>query len=74
MGTLGCVSDMLQRDKENRALRKIGREWMKETRRRLLEVVPPLPPPTSRWNNWRIFERIHWKRRNWSVRNSIEPF
>lgn len=38
MGTLGCVSDMLQRDKENRALRKIGRERMKETRRRLLEV------------------------------------
>ena len=38
MGTLGCVSDMLQRDKENRALRKIGRERMKETRRLLLEV------------------------------------
>lgn len=38
MGTLGCVNDMLQRDKENRALRKIGRERMKETRRRLLEV------------------------------------
>ena len=37
MGTLGCVSDMLQRDKENRALCKIGRERMKETRRRLLE-------------------------------------
>lgn len=32
------MSDMLQRDKENRALRKIGRERMKETRRRLLEV------------------------------------
>lgn len=38
MGTLGCVNDMLQRDKENRALRKIGRERMKETRRRLLET------------------------------------
>lgn len=38
MGTLGCVNDMLQRDKENRALRKIGRERMKETRRRLLEI------------------------------------
>lgn len=38
MGTLGCVNDMLQRDKENRALRKIGCERMKETRRRLLEV------------------------------------
>lgn len=38
MGTLGCVNDMLQRDKENRALRKIGRERMKEIHRRLLEV------------------------------------
>ena len=43
MGTLGCVSDMLQRDKENRALRKIGRERMKETRRRLLEVSASSP-------------------------------
>lgn len=32
------MNDMLQRDKENRALRKIGRERMKETRRRLLKV------------------------------------
>ena len=43
MGTLGCVNDMLQRDKENRALRKIGRERMKETRRRLLEVSASSP-------------------------------
>jgi hypothetical protein len=25
MGTLGCINDMLQRDKENRELRK--RDW-----------------------------------------------
>ena len=37
------MSDMLQRDKENRALRKIGRERMKETRRRLLEVSASSP-------------------------------
>ncbi|MDE5760903.1 MAG: hypothetical protein K2I11_08150, partial [Bacteroides sp.] len=43
MGTLGCVNDMLQRDKENRALRKIGRERMKETRRRLLETRASSP-------------------------------
>lgn len=43
MGTLGCVNDMLQRDKENRALRKIGRERMKETRHRLLEVSASSP-------------------------------
>lgn len=38
MGTLGCVNDMLQRDKENRALRKISRERMKNTRNRLMET------------------------------------
>lgn len=43
MGTLGCVNDMLQRDRENRALRKIGRERMKETRRRLLETRASSP-------------------------------
>ena len=30
MGTLGCINDMLQRDKENRELRKLSRERMKE--------------------------------------------
>lgn len=38
MGTLGCINDMLKRDKENRDLRKIGRERMKETRNRLLRL------------------------------------
>ena len=26
MGTLGCINDMLQRDKENRELRKLNRD------------------------------------------------
>ena len=26
MGTLGCINDMLQRDKENRELRKLNKE------------------------------------------------
>ena len=30
MGTLGCINDMLQRDKENRALRKLSRGRMRE--------------------------------------------
>lgn len=30
MGTLGCINDMLQRDKENRELRKLNKERMKE--------------------------------------------
>ena len=31
MGTLGCINDMLQRDKENRELRKLSKERLKET-------------------------------------------
>ena len=38
MGTLGCVNDMLRRDKENRELRKLGRERLKETRNKLIEI------------------------------------
>lgn len=38
MGTLGCINDMLQRDKENRALRKASRERMRDTRHRLMDV------------------------------------
>ena len=30
MGTLGCINDMLQRDKENRALRKLSSGRMRE--------------------------------------------
>lgn len=38
MGTLGCINDMLRRDKENRELRKRSRERMTETRNRLMDV------------------------------------
>lgn len=38
MGTLGCINDMLQRDKEDRALRKRNRERLTDTRNRLMEV------------------------------------
>ena len=38
MGTLGCINDMLRRDKENRELRKRSRERMQETRKKLLEA------------------------------------
>lgn len=38
MGTLGCINDMLRRDKENRELRKRGRERMHETRKKLLDT------------------------------------
>lgn len=38
MGTLGCINDMLRRDKENRELRKRGRERMLETRKKLFDT------------------------------------
>ena len=38
MGTLGCISDMLRRDKENRDLRKRKHEKFYETRERMLHV------------------------------------
>ena len=40
MGTLGCINDMLRRDKENRELRKVGRERLNETRNRLIDLNP----------------------------------
>ena len=38
MGTLGCINDMMRRDKENRELRNRNRERMNDTRNRLIEV------------------------------------
>ena len=37
MGTLGCINDMLRRDKENRELRKLNRERIKEHHKYLVE-------------------------------------
>ena len=38
MGTLGCINDIMRRDKENRELRRASRERLNETRNRLLDV------------------------------------
>lgn len=38
MGTLGCINDMLRRDKENRELRRISKERLNDTRNRLIGV------------------------------------
>lgn len=46
MGTLGCIHDMMRRDKENRELRQRSRERMKETRRRMGECRRTEIPPT----------------------------
>lgn len=37
MGTLGCINDMLQRDKENRELRKMNKDRMKKHYKYLIE-------------------------------------
>lgn len=37
MGTLGCINDMLQRDKENRELRKLNRDRIREHHKYLVE-------------------------------------
>lgn len=46
MGTLGCIHDMMRRDKENRELRQRCRERMKETRLRMGECRHTEIPPT----------------------------
>ena len=38
MGTLGCINDMMRRDKENRELRKAGKECLNEIRNRLVDL------------------------------------
>lgn len=37
MGTLGCINDMMRRDKENRELRKLNRDRIKERHKYLVE-------------------------------------
>lgn len=37
MGTLGCINDMMRRDKENRELRKLNRDRIKEHQKYLVE-------------------------------------
>ncbi len=38
MGTLGCINNMMRRDKENRELRKAGKERLNEIRNRLIDL------------------------------------
>ena len=51
MGTLGCINDMLQRDKENRELRKLSKERLKETRNRLMKIGSSTKLPDRYWSN-----------------------
>ena len=47
MGTLGCINDMMRRDKENRELRKAGKERLNETRKRLIDF-------NKKWHSYHI--------------------
>lgn len=47
MGTLGCINDMLRRDKENRELRQRNRDRMKDTYSKLLDVGNKTQLPSS---------------------------
>lgn len=48
MGTLGCINDMLQRDKENRELRKRNRERL--TARKILLAAVQLQRQKKKLN------------------------
>ena len=70
MGTLGCINDMMRRDKENRELRRASRERLNETRNRLLGVKG------KRWESdvsYEQLERIAHETREWEEkeRNSF---
>ena len=62
MGTLGCINDMLQRDKENRALRKLSRGRMREHYEYLVDRKGPERADVT-------IEEIEKIRRNTTERN-----
>jgi len=65
MGTLGCINDMLQRDKENRELRKRNRERLTDTYHRLLDTGKETDLSQMTVENWKISAGKRWKKKNW---------
>lgn len=57
MGTLGCINDMLRRDKENRELRQRNRDRMKDTYRKLLDVGNKTQLPSSSIEEWEDIQK-----------------
>lgn len=56
MGTLGCINDMLQRDKENRELRKLNRDRIKEHQKYLVnKKVKEMIYPIFLLSKWKKF-------------------
>lgn len=62
MGTLGCINDMMRRDKENRELRNRNRERMNDTRNRLIEVGKGRELPDMSADSIDHIRKIQWKR------------
>ena len=69
MGTLGCINDMMRRDKENRELRRASRERLNETRNRLLDVkgkrmsnwsILPMNPGNGKKRSATVFLKVNW--------------
>ena len=65
MGTLGCINDMLRRDKENRELRKRSKERLSETHNRLLHTARKSDRAGV------SFERLHRVTRQSKVREEL---
>ena len=59
MGTLGCINDMLQRDKENRELRKLSKERLKETRNRLMKIGSSTKLPDTSVEEMKEIEKVN---------------
>ena len=67
MGTLGCINDMLRRDKENRELRKRGRERMLKHGRNFL-----IPGKCRQIHNCLQRRLIVSERKSWKKKNVIK--
>ena len=73
MGTLGCINDMQRRDKENRELRKLGRERIKRPvpdSRKLVRVQNCLK---FRQKKWKKSKERQKKKPTWTMTICSKP-
>lgn len=73
MGTLGCINDMQRRDKENRELRKLGRERIKETRTRLSKIGKVQNCLKFRQKKWKKSKERQKKKPTWTMTICSKP-
>ena len=72
MGTLGCINDMLQRDKENRELRKLSKERLKETRNRLMKIGSSTKLPDTSVEEMKEIRKKDYRERKSRCQPSIQ--